>query len=164
MSSNKFQNLNSKSQYLNYKQILIYQFSKLQTYLFGTFEFRIWDLGFRISRFALFFLTLVFNMLVFSYAQQEFIYDSKGKRDPFIPLVTTDGRLLKLEEEESKEDLLLEGIIYDKNGLSYAIVNGFVVKISDTVCNYQVLKIEKNKVSFIKGGQITEIELKKEEE
>ena len=126
--------------------------------------FRISDLGFRIFRFALFFLTLVFNMLVFSYAQQEFIYDSKGKRDPFIPLVTTDGRLLKLEEEESKEDLLLEGIIYDKNGLSYAIVNGFVVKISDTVCNYQVLKIEKNKVSFIKDGQITEIELKKEEE
>ncbi len=96
-------------------------------------------------------------------AQEQFIYDAKNKRDPFIPLVTADGRLLKLEQEERVSGLLLEGIIYDKNGLSYAIVNGEVIKVGDKVGDYQVFKIEKNKVIFLKEGQPLEIELKKEE-
>ncbi|MBI4972857.1 MAG: hypothetical protein HZA27_02020 [Candidatus Omnitrophica bacterium] len=104
-----------------------------------------------------------FGICHLSFAQEEFIYDSKGKRNPFIPLVTADGRLLKLDTESSLSDLLLEGIIYDKMGISYAIVNGSVVKIGDSVGDYQVLKIEENKVIFIKEGQPTEVELKKEE-
>jgi hypothetical protein len=113
------------------------------------------------------FLLFGFYFLLSCYAEQEFTYDAKGKRNPFIPLVTNDGRLLKLEQEENVQTepgLLLDGIIYDKNGLSYAIVNGFVVKIGDTVGSYQVLKIESRKVIFIKGGETKEIELKKEEE
>jgi len=97
------------------------------------------------------------------HAQEQSTYNAKGKRDPFIPLVTPDGRLLKLEDEKSASQLLLNGIIYDKHGLSYAIVNGEVVKVSDRIGEYQVLKIEKNKVTFIKGGEITEVELKEEE-
>jgi hypothetical protein len=91
-----------------------------------------------------------------------FKYDAKGKRDPFIALVTPDGRLLKLEEETTSE-LLLEGIIYDKKGISYAVVNGEVVKIGDKVGDYQVWKIEERKIIFLKEGQPLEIELKKEE-
>jgi len=97
------------------------------------------------------------------YAQGQFVYDAKGKRDPFIPLVTPDGRLLNLKQQEEKGDLTLEGIIYDKYGLSYAIVNGEIVKIGDKVGEYQVLRIESNKVIFLKQGEPTEIELKKEE-
>jgi len=97
------------------------------------------------------------------FAQEQFTYDAKGRRDPFIPLVTPDGRIVKLEKEETASGILLEGIIYDKHGLSCAIVNGEVVKVSDKVGDYQVLKIEKNKVLFIKGGQITEVELKEDE-
>jgi hypothetical protein len=108
-------------------------------------------------------ILFTFLFLIHSFAQQEFLYDSKAKRDPFIPLVTSDGRLLKLEQEEGVKGLLLEGIIYDKNGLSCAIVNGEVVKIGDWAGDYQVLKIEKNKIIFIKEGQMTELELKKEE-
>jgi hypothetical protein len=106
---------------------------------------------------------LFFALPSILFAQQVFIYDSKAKRDPFIPLVTSDGRLLKLEQEEGVKGLLLEGIIYDKFGLSCAIVNGEVVKIGDWAGDYQVLKIEKNKIIFIKDGQMTELELKKEE-
>ena len=98
-----------------------------------------------------------------AYAQEGVKYDAKGKRDPFIPLVTPDGRLLKLEKEETASGLLLEGIIYDEHGLSYAIVNSEVVRISDKIGDYQVLKIEKNKVIFIKSGQTLEVELKEEE-
>ncbi|MCU0652594.1 MAG: general secretion pathway protein GspB [Candidatus Omnitrophica bacterium] len=108
-----------------------------------------------------------FQLSAFScFAQEGFKYDSKGKRNPFIPLVTSDGKLLKLETEETAnvEGLLLEGIIYDKNGSSFAIVNSNVVKVGDMIGDIQVLKIGKEKVIFIKDGQTLEIELRKEEE
>lgn len=98
------------------------------------------------------------------FAQDQFAYDARSKRDPFIPLVTSDGRLLKLDKEESDSGLSLEGIVYGKGGVSYAIVNAEIVKSGDRVGDYQVLKIEENKVIFIKDGEIKEIELKKEEE
>ncbi|MCK9604070.1 MAG: general secretion pathway protein GspB [Candidatus Omnitrophica bacterium] len=96
--------------------------------------------------------------------EEEFVYNSKGKRDPFIPLVTPDGRFLKLDKEEQTQGgLMIEGIIYDKQGVSYAIVNGEVVKIGDRVADYQVLKIEDQKIIFIKEGEPIEVEIKKEE-
>lgn len=97
-------------------------------------------------------------------ASEEFVYDAKGKRNPFIPLVTSTGKLLKLETEENPSGLLLEGIIYDKSGISYAVVNGEVVKIGDTVGGFQVLKINKGEVIFIKDGEPLQIQLKEEGE
>ncbi len=107
---------------------------------------------------------LSFGTSHLSLAQDEFIYDAKGKRNPFIPLVTSDGQILKLDKEETKGDLLIEGIIYDKQGRSYAIVNGAVSGIGDMVGDYQVLKIEERKVVFIKEGKAIEVEMHKEEE
>jgi uncharacterized beta-barrel protein YwiB (DUF1934 family) len=78
-------------------------------------------------------------------------------------LVTSDGRLIKLNEEGQVKELLLEGVMYDKTGLSYVLVNGEALTVGDRVNGYQILKIEKEKVVFIKEGEITEIELKKEE-
>jgi hypothetical protein len=92
----------------------------------------------------------------------DFVYDARGKRNPFIPLVTSDGRYLKLEAEEQKkeEELRLEGIIYDKYGISYAVVNGIVVKTGDLVGEYQVLKIDEKEVLFMREGQEKRVELK----
>ena len=98
----------------------------------------------------------------FASADEDFVYDPMGKRDPFAPLVTPDGRLLKVENEQSTTGVGLEGIIYDKNGISYAIVNGDVAKIGDMVGDYEVLRIEGNKVVFIKNGEPLELELNKE--
>jgi hypothetical protein len=112
------------------------------------------------KRFFIFlFLTVVFCRAAF--AQEEFTYDAKGKRNPFIPLVTPQGRLLKLDKSEatSVEGLVVEGIIYDKFGRSFAIVNTNVVGIGDVVGDYQVLKIQENKVIFIKDGEPLEVEL-----
>jgi len=94
------------------------------------------------------------------------IYDAKGKRNPFIPLVTPEGRLLRLDKEvaASADGLLIEGIIYDKFGRSFAIVNTLVVGIGDMVGDYQVLKIQEDKVIFIKDGVPFEVELNKKEE
>ena len=112
---------------------------------------------------VLFLCALCLASLTCCFAQEQFLYDVKGKRDPFIPLVTPDGRLLKLEQEEGVVGLLLEGIIYDKNGTSCAIVNSEIVRIGDKVGEFQVLKIEEKRVIFIKDGQIIEVEIKKEE-
>jgi len=111
----------------------------------------------------IFFLALVLILCSAAFAQEGFIYDPQGKRDPFIPLVTPDGRLLKLEQASGAAGLSLEGIIYDNQGISYAIVGGEIVKIGDKVLEYQVLKIEANKVIFIKDGEPMEVELKEEE-
>lgn len=108
-------------------------------------------------------VTGVVSFFLVSFAQDEFLYDPKGKRNPFIPLVTSDGRLLKLDKEETAGDLAIEGIIYDKNGRSYAIVNGIIAEVGGFVDDYQVLKIEENKIIFVKEGQIKEVEFKKGE-
>ena len=112
------------------------------------------------------FLSFAFLFFIFCAASfaEEFVYDSKGKRDPFIPLVTPEGRLLKLDKQEpSPGALTIEGIIYDKFGRSFAIVNTAVVGIGDLVGEYQVLKIQENKVIFIKNGEPFEVELTKKE-
>lgn len=112
---------------------------------------------------------IFFSVLLYSVAgntvqaEQDYVYDSQDERNPFIPLVTAEGRLLQLEKPEaSKKELNLEGIIYDKYGITYAIVNGTVIRIGDYLAGFQVLKIEKNKVVLVKEGQLLEILLKEE--
>jgi hypothetical protein len=98
--------------------------------------------------------------------QEDYAYDVGGKRDPFIPLITADGRFVQLErtqEEVEASVLKVEGIIFDKYGLSYAIVDGSVVKVGDIILDYQVLKVEEKKVVFIREGQIKEVFLQKED-
>ena len=97
-------------------------------------------------------------------ARENFVYDSAGKPDPFTPWVTPEGRLqiLVSQEKKTESELNLEGIIFDKYGLSYAMVNGAVVKIGDDIDGYQVLKIEEKCVIFIKDGELKEIEMKED--
>lgn len=108
----------------------------------------------------------IFVLSITAFAEdQQFVYDSKAKRNPFIPLITEDGRLVKLDKiEVPSGDVSVEGIIFDKKGRSYAIVNGTVVGIGDAIAGYEVLKIESNRVLFIKDGQIKEFEMHKEGE
>ena len=118
-----------------------------------------------LNKKLLIFLFLLGLILPSAFGQEEFTYDAKGKRNPFIPLVTPEGRLLKLDKQEiiSKHGLTIEGIIYDKLGRSFAIVNANVVGIGDRVGDFQVLKILANKVIFIKNGEPLEVELTKKE-
>lgn len=105
----------------------------------------------------------IFCFVADSQAEEGFVYDSKGERDPFMPLVTSDGRLLKIGQKEQAKGISLEGIIYDKEGGSYAIVNGDVVRAGETIEDFQILKIESDRVVFIKNGEPIEVELDKEE-
>lgn len=97
-----------------------------------------------------------------SFAQGIFVYDAAGRRDPFVPLVSADGRLLS-PNKETLQELQVNGIIYDGQGSSYAIVNSMVVKNGDMIGEYKVLRIEEGKVVFDKGGQPLEVEIHQEE-
>jgi len=109
-------------------------------------------------------MTACLACVVAARAQEGFVYNDHGKPDPFIPWVTADGRLQVLVAQERKNDdeLKIEGIIYDTRALSFAIINGEVVKVGDRIQGYQVLKIEENKVIVIKEGQPKEILLPEE--
>jgi hypothetical protein len=118
-----------------------------------------------LNKKLLIFIVLFLGVLSLGICQNEFVYDAKGKRNPFIPLVTPEGRLIKLDKQEtaSTGGLVVEGIIYDKHGRSFAIVNAEVLGVGDMVGEYQVLKIYENKVVFIKDGEPFEVELIKGE-
>lgn len=76
---------------------------------------------------------------------EEFVY-KKNKRDPFLPLVTEDGKLLQAFGAVALEDVYLEGIIWDPRGDSIAIINGAIVKQGEALDDFKILKIEKDQV------------------
>ncbi len=94
-------------------------------------------------------------------AAREFTYHDNSKRNPFISLVTREGRILPGARAASETDNFeLEGIIWDPSGKSMAIINGKLVKEKQRIMGMQVLKIKKSSVILQKGGKVTVINLK----
>ena len=57
-------------------------------------------------------------------APDNFKYESRGKRDPFVPLVgQAQGAIGKLMDVTSADDLRLEGIALGGGGKNTAIIN-----------------------------------------
>ncbi|MFH1458901.1 MAG: hypothetical protein ABIG64_00820 [Candidatus Omnitrophota bacterium] len=97
--------------------------------------------------------------------EERFIYDDHQKRDPFGTLVTREGRILPgAKTEEQQENIELEGIMWDAQGRSLAILNKKLVKEGERVFNFQILKIKKDSVILQKEGKVKIINLKKEGE
>ncbi|MFH1093808.1 MAG: hypothetical protein V1739_06620 [Candidatus Omnitrophota bacterium] len=93
---------------------------------------------------------------------RDFMYKDKGNRDPFMSLVTPDGRILPGAKTVSDTDNVeLEGIIWDPSGKSMAIINGKLLKEQERILDMQVLKIKKASVILQKGGKVMVINLKK---
>ena len=112
------------------------------------------------------FCALNFVICNFSFAE-DFTYESKGKRDPFIPLVgpgAVHQQVKGTADISSIEDVVLEGIVYDKNGNSSAIINGEVVKEGEKAGIVTVEKIEPKKVILGIEKQVYEVPLVKEKE
>ncbi len=78
-----------------------------------------------------------------------FVYDSKGKKDPFLPgefAWTTARTLSKLRESR------LDGIVWDDvNPL--IILDGNVLKVGDSYIGARVVSIEKDKAIFSIGDE-----------
>ncbi len=96
-------------------------------------------------------------------AEEKFQYDAKGKRDPFWKLVTNSGVIVNYDTDLAIADLTLEGIIFDPQGNSLAIINGKIVKVNDQVASFLVVKVEKDRVVLVKGAEMFVLELKKGE-
>lgn len=94
-----------------------------------------------------------------------FKYDHHGKRDPFIPLVDKDGNLLpEVRPIGSVEELRLEGVLWDREGESYAIISGSILKVGDMLADYKLVKIERKAVILTRAGEEVRINLNEEEE
>jgi type II secretory pathway component PulC len=113
------------------------------------------------------FLALLIFIAASPYAlgSENFKYDMKNKRDPFRPLVDKDGNILpEARPAAAAVELNLEGIVWSRNGDSYAIVGGSVVRAGDILGDYKVKNIEKTRVILDRGGQESVINLRGEEE
>lgn len=113
------------------------------------------------------FCILVFGCcILFAFAQEEtqFVYELSSRRDPMIPLVTTSGLIRDTQSLESKDDFYLEGIIYDKKGKSFAIIDGQIVNVGDIIREIKILDIQEDKVIILKDNHTQEMGLEEEEE
>ena len=98
-------------------------------------------------------LVLIFFFSNSVYAQEAFVYNDHGKRDPLTPLVSSDGRVVTYDEDLSVNDLVLEGVVVDASGRNVAIVNGKIVKVHDRIGSYVVETIAFGHVEFLKGTE-----------
>ena len=109
-------------------------------------------------RFLIFVLILFFANSV--YAQDAFVYDDHGKRDPFVPLVSSAGMVVTYDEDLSVNDLVLEGIVADASGNNVAIVNGKIVKAqTNRALCCDVIAVDH--VEFLKGTERFILKIKK---
>ena len=119
---------------------------------------------FSLSSASLCLLSVILALYSVAWANvREFTYKDNGNRDPFISLVTPDGRILPGARVVSdSENIELEGIIWDPNGKSVAIINGKLVKEKQRIMKMQVLKIKQASVILQKEGKVIVVNLKKE--
>ena len=100
----------------------------------------------------------------YSYAAEErIIYDSKNKRDPFIPLVGKGMRLLVPQEAKSIENIILEGIVFDPEQGSLVIINGEIFKEGDSIGGFILSKVTRKSVILTKDEKDYTIILIEEE-
>ncbi|MBU1007250.1 MAG: general secretion pathway protein GspB [Candidatus Omnitrophica bacterium] len=93
-------------------------------------------------------------------AEDNFSYDSKAKRNPFAPLVSEGGGYVSDAYGISGvKDIRLEGIVWDKNNGSVAIINGEIVREGQSVGAIKVLAIDKDAVIFDVDGEEVRIGL-----
>lgn len=135
------------------------------------FEFRIGLVSFVLLSF------LFSNFIIFAEDSQvpesipldiqepaEFTYMIHNMRDPFLPYVTPDGYIVSFEPQTEIADIHLEGIIFDAQGKSFAVINGNVFAEREFIGSFKLKEIKKDKIILQNGEKSHIIELTKEEE
>lgn len=109
-------------------------------------------------------LFIVFSLSLASLATADnFVYDGKNARDPFWPLVSSEGVLITYDTEFVISDLNLEGIMFSTKEQSVAIIDGKVLRVNDKMGDYSIDQIQPDKVILKKADQTFELKLKKGE-
>lgn len=97
-------------------------------------------------------------------AEETFVYNPKDKGDPFVPLVSKEGILLRRFQVISGEGVMLEGILWDPEGkASRAIIDGEIRKEGEEFGGVKVLKIEQDRVWLLIGQKESVFKLFSEE-
>lgn len=97
---------------------------------------------------------------VFAVTEEIFIYESRGKRDPFVPLVGVTAQAAgSLEDVMSIDDVKLQGFASDSTGKKAAILNGEMVREEETVGRVTVKSISRNKVIIMLDEDAYELDI-----
>jgi hypothetical protein len=101
-----------------------------------------------MRRFWLFYLAFGIIACEVSYAAQS-LYDAKGRRDPFTPLITSDAKVTKtgvvsgLMRVETLDEIIVEGVMNDNDPKkSVIILNGSVLREGEVAGNVKVVKLQ----------------------
>ncbi|MBU0605221.1 MAG: hypothetical protein KKH77_02905 [Candidatus Omnitrophica bacterium] len=93
-------------------------------------------------------------------AADDYKYESRGKRDPFVPLVGINRPAVsKLEDVTSIADVKVEGIVSASGGRMAAILNDQIVRQGDRFGDIEIKKITKKAVTIVMGGKNYDIML-----
>ncbi|MBN1405509.1 MAG: hypothetical protein JW946_03225 [Candidatus Omnitrophica bacterium] len=93
-----------------------------------------------------------------------FRYNAMDVRDPFMPLVTKDGKIAYgYSAIKNIGDLRLEGIVFDPSAGSIAIINGALLRKNETIGNIKLLDVEQNRVKILFNQKEYFINLKNED-
>lgn len=95
-------------------------------------------------------------------ASDSFVYDSRNRRDPFWPLISASGTILSYEQDLSFSDLTLEGITFDPQGRSIAVINSTIVKNQQEIGGYVIVEIRREEVLLSKEGKKYILKMRKE--
>jgi len=113
---------------------------------------------------AIIFCALVLIIAGFT-SPEDFKYEAKGKRDPFVPLIGPDRMVVAgLEDITSIADANLEGIATGAQGKKIAIINGEMLKEGDKIGSLEVKKITSRMVVLAIGGKEYNLSLPEEGE
>ncbi len=104
------------------------------------------QIKYRLHRLFLLGIAFLLTVASFLYAQDidKFIYDSHGKRDPFIPLVGLPHIRTAVSEIMSIDDVDFQGIARDARGRRIVIINGEMLTKGSELGALKVLKITDN--------------------
>ena len=112
----------------------------------------------------IFILFIVFGgILTIAWAEEPFVYQDHGKRDPFWRLVTPSGAIMNYETDILISDITLEGIITGPDGGNLAILNNIIVKPNDRIGPFFVERIEQDQVLLTDGQERFTLKLEKEQ-
>ncbi|MBL7069100.1 MAG: hypothetical protein ISS34_04510 [Candidatus Omnitrophica bacterium] len=102
-----------------------------------------------ISFLIVVFMVMPKTLTLYAAGEEGFVYNSKDKRNPFIPLVAKKAKaLFGLEDVYTIDDVVLEGIVWDAGGDSVAILNGVIMREGQKSGNVAVIIIEEKSVMF----------------
>ena len=97
-------------------------------------------------------------------------YESKGKRDPFVPLLLPTGERVNPPPDEEGagppglSSVVLQGLVYDPSGESYVILGGRLLREKEEWEGIRILKIEANAVTIWRDGETHPLTVRKPEE